>query len=77
MATKESMPYKCQKQIKFENINTRSFVVVRTIKISSKNNLSDPKENFLDLFSKLKFDLIKYQKAKLWQKWMLICFLKQ
>ena len=54
MATKESMPYKCQKQMEFENINTRSFVVVRTIKISSKNNLSDPKENFLDLFPKLK-----------------------
>ena len=62
MATKESMPYKCQKQIEFENINTRSFVVVRTIKISNKNNLSDPKENFLDLFYITKFDLIKYRK---------------
>ena len=32
MATKESIPYKCQKQMEIENINTRSFVVVRTIK---------------------------------------------
>ena len=63
MATKESMPYKCQKQIEFENINTRSFVVVRTIKISNKNNLSDPKENFLDLFPKLKISSNKVSKS--------------